>query len=61
MTDIEADEAVVAVEETRKANRKERRDFVRQQPRAHRLAYGLGLVLKAYPGHFIRPDRGDKK
>lgn len=55
-----SEEAEDGTTKTRKANRKERRDFVRSQHRAHRLAYGLGLGSKAGPGHFIAPAAGDK-
>lgn len=39
----------------RRANRKERRDYIRRQPRFVRLAYGFGKALKAPGGIFIPP------
>jgi hypothetical protein len=39
----------------RKANRKERRDYIRALPRFMRLAYGFGKVHHLPGGVFVRP------
>jgi hypothetical protein len=39
----------------RKANRKERRDYIRTLPRYIRLAYGFGKIHRVPGGIFVRP------
>ena len=53
---IEAPE-VEEGQETRPANRKERRDYVRGLPRFIRLDYGFGKIHHETPGVFISPAR----
>lgn len=40
----------------RRANRKERRDYIRSLPRMVRLGYGFGQWRK-FPGRFISPAK----
>lgn len=44
-------------QETRPANRRERRDYVRGLPRFVRLDYGFGKLHHETPGVFISPAR----
>jgi hypothetical protein len=62
VTIVEAGKTTLAVElpgepgeNERRANRKERRDYIRTLPRGVRLAYGFGKVLRAPGGIFIPP------
>lgn len=44
-------------EETRPANRKERRDYIKGLPRFVRLEYGFGRLHHGTPGLFVPPAR----